>query len=123
MVVTINVFEKPSSVINLRKGTYTIYLSGGHSVSFGIGFQVIIRNSITLEKMPLKPTKKFRGKLNGAKTIKFFTMEIRDSNNYLVEILNPDELVIKKSILGFKNLFLGLPDKSEINLIIERSFR
>lgn len=123
MVVTINVFEKPPSVITLLKGTYTIYLSGGHSVSFGIGFQVIIRNSVTLEKIPLKSIIKVRWKLNGAKTIMLFTMEIPDSNNYLVEILNPDELVIKKSILRFKNLFLGLPNKSEINLMIERSYR
>jgi|GEM_PF-4659455 len=123
MIQTVNVYSKPSAVLTLSKGIHIIYLSGGHSVSFGIGFQVNIRNSVTLKKIPLNSTKKVRGKLNGAKTIMLFTMEIPHSNNYIVEFLNPDELVIKKSILGFRNLFLGLPNKSEINLIIEQSLR
>ncbi len=120
MIFTMNIFENPHAVFTLSKGKYDIYLSGGYSVSLSNDFEVIIGDSITSEKIPLKTTTRFRSRVNGTKAVKLFRIDISKSGSYNVDIIKPEGVVVKKSMLILKNLILGLPKKSEINLIIQR---
>lgn len=102
-MITINIFEKSDLVVHLQKGVYDIYVSGGYYI-FLNGFKVSLSSIGTSEIILLNPTLKIRSRINGAKTVRFFRMEIVKSDNYLVKIWNPQELVIKKSMLILRRL-------------------
>jgi hypothetical protein len=120
MNLTINIFEKPNSVVTLQEGRYDIYLSGGSYVSFGMGSHITIRNMNTDEKITLKPTMKIRSRINGFKSVKLFSIDVPKSDDYNVEISFPGNIEVKKSMLSSLNLLMGAPKKSDINLIIQR---
>lgn len=115
----INLFH-PSTELILSAGNYDIFLTGGHSISIENGFQIIIRNLESQELVHLTLTTKFRSFENGQKAIKYCKFYLPNAGKYEVQIINPDRITIKKSMLISKNWFMPAPTNNEMNVLIKK---
>lgn len=122
----INIHTK-NSELNLQKGKYFIFFTGGHSVTIYNKFKIIIQDKKTNLKIGLFTTWIATGYENGQRTAKYYEFEIKENGIYSIDIEHPEQLIIKKSKLNLKNLFYSLISKdgvsvkeSEKNILIRK---
>ena len=121
MTYSINLFQEETT-LNLVKGKYDLYFLGGYDVlnegDFIIGlFDLEMSNQVKFEF-----STRVRTRINGQRGVKYFSFEIGLSDDYLLLIQRPNDLVIKKSLLWSLNLFQSSVESKDKNVFIEKAY-
>jgi hypothetical protein len=99
----ININSK-NQEINLKVGTYKIFLLGGFGITLN-NFSISLINNKSNEKIESKkafwPVQTF---VNGKRAKKILTININNSGQYKIVFNNPESIIVKKSNLKF-NIF------------------
>lgn len=116
----INLYDNRTEIL-LNEGSYNLYFTGGFNLELLRGFQIMLQNMESRELVKLNKTLRIRSYENGQKAVKYWNFEIKLKGNYEVLILNPDQVVVKKSMLLSLNWILSPPKKNEKNIIISKN--
>lgn len=114
-------FEEERKELQLGVGIHNVYITGGFSIKTEQGFSVTVMNISTGKFVQLKNTIRLRSLQDGFKCVKMYSFEINDSGIYEVQIINPQRIKVKSSMLMSKNLFLRQPKNKDLNIIISKN--
>ena len=88
------------NTLNLDKGNYAIYITGGHFIKIDPDFKIIISEKDSTNPIGLKETLKVRTYRNKRKAVKLYSFEIISNSTFEIDINFPTKLVVKENMLA-----------------------
>lgn len=115
--------SQASTLLTLNKGKYDLFISGGYFYHNNGSFRVRISNVLNNQKIPIESTRRRKGNHNGTlRTAQYGAFQLPSDGEYVIRIENPNDLIVKRSMLFSVNLFLPAIPANKVFIVVRRNY-
>ena len=115
--------SQASTLLTLNKGKYDLFICGGYFYHNNGSFHLRIVNVLNKQKIPIESARRSRGNHGGTlRTVQYGAFQLPADGEYEIRIENPNDLIVKRSMLFSVNLFLPAIPTSEVFIVVRRNY-